>query len=125
MAARTSLGLWPSSTRRAISARMAREAATSESATDWLPHIGHLRVRAIASTCSSVVRGGPSSNAARPSDTTPSAAITIQLPRRKPGLREPAHGPVRRPRRTAMSVVERGPGDRAGEPLHDGAVRAR
>ena len=44
---------------------MARDAATSESATDWLRHTGHFSVAAMASTCSSVVRGGPSSKVAR------------------------------------------------------------
>ena len=86
MAARISLGALALLDSRAISTRMARDAATSESATDWLPQIGHFRVRAIASTCCSVVRGGPSSNVARASDTITRAAMTIQLPRRKPGL---------------------------------------
>ena len=70
-AARSRLG-WPAS------------AATSESATDWLRQTGHLSVRAIASTCSSVVRGGPSRTWPGPATPRTSAAITIQ-PSRRPG----------------------------------------
>src|SRR3546814_14418283 len=74
---------WPSSTRRAISVRIDRAAAESESATDWLRQVGHLRLEAIVRTRSSVVRGGPSSTPLRTSATRTRAMITNQLPRRK------------------------------------------
>src|SRR3546814_3130532 len=76
---------WPSSTRRAIAVRIDRAAAESESATDWLRQIGHLRLEAIVRTRSSVVRGGPSSTPLRTSATSTRAMITSQLQRRKPG----------------------------------------